>query len=384
MSLKHPSLRPARPFFSSGPCAKHPGWSAEALKGGVLGRSHRSRPGMAKLKAVLDRTRALLDIPANYHLVLVPASDTGAVELAMWTLLGPLGVDAFVWDSFGAEWMTDAVHQLRLDTRVFRAEFGELPDLSQADPARDCVFVWNGTTSGVCAPDGDWIASGREGLTICDATSAAFAMELPWPKLDATAFSWQKGLGSEAAHGMLALSPRAVARIESHTPSWPVPKIFRLKKDGVFSPGLLVGETLNTPSMLAVEDYSDALGWAESIGGLPSLLARTKRNCAALSRWVPESEWVAFMASEARFRSPTSVCLGITAPRFAALSSDEQRNSVRAIADLLEDEGIAFDIASHRTAPPGLRIWCGPTVETADVEALTPWLDWAFHEIGRA
>ncbi|MGH6888199.1 MAG: phosphoserine transaminase [Rhizomicrobium sp.] len=384
MSFTRPTVRPARPFFSSGPCAKRPGWSVEALKGGVLGRSHRSRPGLAKLKDVLDRTRALLEIPAAYRLVLVPASDTGAVELAMWTLLGPRAVDAFVWDSFGAEWMIDAVHQLRLDTRVLRAAFGELPDLTQADPLRDCVFVWNGTTSGVCAPDGDWIAGDREGLTICDATSAAFAMELPWSKLDATAFSWQKGLGSEAAHGMLVLSPRAVARIESHTPSWPVPKIFRLKKDGIFIPGLLVGETLNTPSMLAVEDYRDALGWAESIGGLAALLSRTKRNCAALSRWVRESDWVTFMAAEERFRSPTSVCLRIIASRFSARSSEEQRASVRSLADFLENEGIAFDIASHRTAPPGLRIWCGPTVETADVEALTSWLDWAWSELGNA
>lgn len=383
MGFGRPSNRPARPFFSSGPCAKHPGWNVQALAGGVLGRSHRSRPGMAKLKVVLDRTRALLQIPSDYRLVLVPASDTGAVELAMWALLGPRAVDAFVWDSFGAEWMTDAVHQLRLDTRVFRAEFGELPDLSQADPAHDCVFVWNGTTSGVCAPDGDWIDANREGLTICDATSAAFAMELPWPRLDATAFSWQKGLGSEAAHGMLVLSPRALSRIESHTPSWPVPKIFRLKKDGVFNPGLLVGETLNTPSMLAVEDYANALGWAESIGGLPALLSRTNRNFAALARWVRESKWVTFMAREERFRSPTSVCLRITEPGFAARSLEERRSSVRALADLLEEEGVAFDIASHRTAPPGLRIWCGPTVDTADIEALTPWLDWAWSEIGK-
>jgi phosphoserine aminotransferase len=336
---------------------------------------------MAKLKSAIDRSAQLLGVPEDYRIFIVPASDTGAVELAMWSLLGPRAVDALVWDTFGAEWMTDAVHQLKLDTQVLRAEFGELPDLSKADPAHDIVFVWNGTTSGVCAPDGDWIADDREGLTICDATSAIFAMDLPWPKLDATAFSWQKGVGSEAAHGMLVLSPRAIARLESHTPPWPVPKIFRVKKDGKFNPGLFQGETLNTPSMLAVEDYLDALAWAETVGGLPALLARTGRNFAALSRWVRESKWLTFMATGEHFRSPTSVCLKIVEPWFVDLAPADQRVIVREFADLLENDGVAFDVAGHRTAPPGLRIWCGPTVESDEIEALTPWLDWAWSEM---
>jgi phosphoserine aminotransferase len=369
-----------RPFFSSGPCAKHPGWTTERLKDAVLGRSHRSRPGMAKLKAAIDRSAQLLGVPEDYRIFIVPASDTGAVELSMWSLLGGRTVDAFVWDTFGAEWMTDAVQQLRIETRVFRAEFGELPDLAKADPAHDSVFVWNGTTSGVCAPDGEWIAENREGLTICDATSAIFAMDLPWAKLDATAFSWQKGLGGEAAHGMLVLSPRAIAHLEAYTPPWPVPKIFRVKKDGKFNAGLFEGETLNTPSMLAVEDYLDTLGWAESIGGLPALLARTDRNFRALSRWVAKSKWLAFMATEERFRSPTSVCLKIVEPWFVELAPTDQRAIVRKFADLLESEDIAFDVAGHRAAPPGLRVWCGPTVECDEIEALTPWLDWAWSE----
>ncbi|HEY6578847.1 MAG TPA: phosphoserine transaminase, partial [Rhizomicrobium sp.] len=312
--------------------------------------------------------------------MMVPASDTGAMELAMWSLLGPRAVDVFVWETFGVEWMTDAVHQLKLNTRIYKADFGELPDLSQADPANDCVFVWNGTTSGVCVPDGDWIAANRTGLTICDATSAAFAMDLPWPKLDVTAFSWQKGLGGEAAHGMLVLSPRAISVLETHSPSWPMPKIFRLKKDGVLNRELFEGGTINTPSMLALEDYLDTLGWAESLGGLAALIARTNRNFAALSRWVRESRWVEFVASDERTRSTTSVCLRIVDSRFAALAPTEQRMAVRALADLLEREGIAFDIASHRSAPPGLRIWCGATVDTGDIQALAPWLDWAWEQ----
>jgi phosphoserine aminotransferase len=380
MIADRPAVRPARPFFSSGPCAKHPGWTTERLNGAVLGRSHRSRPGMAKLKASIDRSAQLLGVPEDYRIFIVPASDTGAVELAMWSLLGQRAVDAFVWDTFGAEWMTDAVQQLRVETRVFRAEFGELPDLAKADPAHDSVFVWNGTTSGVCAPDGEWIAENREGLTICDATSAIFAMDLPWSKLDATAFSWQKGLGGEAAHGMLVLSPRAISQLDAYTPPWPVPKIFRVKKDGKFNTALFEGETLNTPSMLAVEDYLDTLGWAESIGGLPALLARTDRNFRALSRWVAESKWLTFMATEERFRSPTSVCLKIVEPWFVELAPTDQRLIVREFADLLEREGVALDIAGHRTAPPGLRVWCGPTVESDEIEALTPWLDWAWRE----
>jgi phosphoserine aminotransferase len=381
MTAIRPTVRPARPFFSSGPCAKHPGWTPAPLADAVLGRSHRSRPGMAKLKAAIDRSARLHGIPEDYRIIIVPASDTGAVELAMWSLLGSRTVDAFAWDTFGAEWLTDSVYQLKLDTRVYRAEYGHLPDLTKADPKHDIVFVWNGTTSGVCVPDGEWIADDREGLTICDATSSIFAMDMPWPKLDATAFSWQKGLGGEAAHGMLVLSPRAIERIESCTPPWPMPKIFRVKKDGKFNTGLFDGETLNTPSMLAVEDYLDTLDWAESIGGMPALLARTGRNFAALSQWVRESKWLTFMAIEERFRSPTSVCLKIVEPWFAERAPAEQRTIVRQFADLLENEGVAFDIAGHRTAPPGLRVWCGPTVESDEIEALTPWLDWAWAEI---
>jgi phosphoserine aminotransferase len=337
---------------------------------------------MARLKESLDRTAALLNLPAGYRVTMVPASDTGAMELAMWSLLGPLPVDVFAWESFGTEWTTDVVQQLKLDARLFRAEFGKLPDLSLADRGHDTVFVWNGTTSGVRVPDGDWISADRTGLTICDATSAAFAMDLPWAKLDATTFSWQKVMGGEAAHGMLVLSPRALARLESYTPPWPMPKIFRLKKDGVLIEELFEGATINTPSMLALEDYLDTLGWAESIGGLAALIDRTNRNFAALSRWVRESEWVAFMASDERTRSTTSVCLRITDAEFGALAPAEQRSTVRALADLLEREGIAFDIASHRSAPAGLRVWCGATVDTADIEALAPWLDWAWDQTG--
>jgi phosphoserine aminotransferase len=336
---------------------------------------------MEKLKAAIDRSAKLLGVPENYRIFIVPASDTGAVELAMWSLLGSRIVDAFVWDTFGAEWMTDSVNQLRLDTRVHRAEFGELPDLAKADPTHDAIFVWNGTTSGVCAPDAEWISDNREGLTICDATSAVFAMDLPWPKLDVTAFSWQKGVGSEAAHGMLVLSPRAIKRFETYTPPWPLPKIFRVKKDGKFNAGLFQGETLNTPSMLAVEDYLDALDWAESIGGLPALLARTEKNFAALSRWVESCKWLNFMAADKRSRSPASVCLKITEPWFQDLAPTDQRLIVKEFADQLEREGVAFDVAGHRTAPPGLRVWCGPTVESEEIEAFTPWLDWAWKEM---
>lgn len=382
MTLNRPAVRPARPFFSSGPCAKHPGWNLDALSGALLGRSHRSKPGMAKIRDMLARTKALLRLPDDYRVAMVPASDTGAVELSMWALLGPKPVDVLVWESFGAEWMRDALHQLKLpDTRVLKADYGELPDLTQVDARHDVVFVWNGTTSGVRVPDGDWIAADREGVTVCDATSAAFAMELPWPKLDATCFSWQKGLGGEAAHGMLVLSPRAVARLESQQPPWPMPKIFRLTRDGKLHEGFFEGETLNTPSMLALEDYLDTLAWAESIGGLPALIGRTDENFAALSSWVRTSEWATFNAADARIRSTTSVCLKIVDKSFVRLPVAEQFAAVRKFASMLEDEGIAFDIASHRTAPPGLRIWCGATVETEDVAALTPWLDWAWGKL---
>jgi phosphoserine aminotransferase len=385
MMSNRPAVRPARPFFSSGPCAKHPGWNLERLHGALLGRSHRSKPGMAKIRDALARTKALLQLPVDYRIVMVPASDTGAVELSMWSLLGPKPVDVLVWESFGAEWMRDAITQLKLaDTRVLKSDYGELPDLRAVDPTHDVVFVWNGTTSGVRVPDGNWIAADREGITICDATSAAFAMEMPWPKLDATCFSWQKVLGGEAAHGMLVLSPRAVARLESHEPMWPLPKIFRLTKNGKLHEGFFQGETLNTPSMLALEDYLETLSWAESIGGLPALIARTNENFATLSRWVRTSEWATFTAVDERIRSTTSVCLKIMDRGFARLPVPEQFTSVRRFAAILEDEGIAFDIASHRTAPPGLRIWCGATVDTDDVVALTPWLDWAWNELNAA
>ncbi|MBV8979023.1 MAG: phosphoserine transaminase [Alphaproteobacteria bacterium] len=375
----HPAVRPARPFFSSGPCAKRPGWTARTLDGALLGRSHRSGPGKAKLKEAIDRTAKLLGVPEGYRVAIVPASDTGAMELAMWTMLGARPVDCFAWDSFGADWVTDAVKQLCIEgARVFKAEYGQLPDLSQADPGHDILFAWNGTTSGVRVPDADWIAADRQGISICDATSAAFAMDLAWDKLDAVTFSWQKALGGEAAHGMLVLSPRAVQRLLSYAPPRPLPKIFRLVKDGKLNEGVFAGETLNTPSMLALEDYLDTLSWAERIGGLAALQARVAANFSALSAWVRESNWIDFLAEQASFRSPTSVCLKITDPAFTRLDEPARRAAVKAFAALLEAEGVAFDVAGHANAPPGLRIWCGATVERSDIEALAPWLDWAW------
>ena len=376
-----PAVRPARPFFSSGPCAKRPGWTPDALGGAFLGRSHRAKGGIAKLKEAIDRTKALLGVPADYRVAIVPASDTGAVEMAMWNLLGPKPVDIFAWESFGEDWVTDTVKQLKLDAHVYKAAYGELPDLSLANPKNDAVFVWNGTTSGVRVPDGDFIAADREGVTICDATSAAFAMPLPWEKLDATTFSWQKVLGGEAAHGMIVLSANAVARMEARSPHWPMPKIFRLTKAGKLIEALFEGETLNTPSMLAVEDYLDTLKWAESIGGLPALHARVDANAAALGKWVKERDWIDFLAREERYRSPTSVCLKFTDPVLARLDDEALRKTIKKFCTLLEDEHVAYDIASHRNAPPGLRIWCGATVDTADIQALTPWLDWAIEQV---
>ncbi len=382
MTGNMPAVRPARPFFSSGPCAKRPGWTPDALNGALLGRSHRSKPGKAKLKDAIDRTKALLGIPADYRVGIVPASDTGAVEMALWSLLGPKPVDLFAWESFGEDWVTDTVKQLKLkDARILKAGYGELPDLSQADPAHDIVFLWNGTTSGVRVPDGDWISKDREGLTICDATSAAFAMELPWDKLDVATFSWQKVLGGEAAHGMLVLSPRAVARLESYTPPWPMPKIFRMTKGGKIVDGIFEGETINTPSMLALEDYLDALTWAEGLGGLKALIARSQANLGVLDRWIRETGWADFLAREQGARSNTSVCLKIVDPWFQGLGEDAQADVAKKIASLLEKEGVAYDIGGYRAAPPGLRIWCGATVERADLEALTPWLDWAWAKV---
>jgi phosphoserine aminotransferase len=382
MTGNRPAVRPARPFFSSGPCAKRPGWTPEALKDACLGRSHRSKPGKAKLKEAIDRTRAILRVPADYRIAIVAGSDTGAVEMALWSLLGPRPVDVLAWESFGEDWVTDVAKQLKLkDTRIIKAAYGELPDLKQTDPSHDIVFLWNGTTSGVRVPDGDWIAGNREGLTICDATSAAFAMDLPWPKLDVVTFSWQKVLGGEGGHGMLILSPRAAARLESYSPPWPMPKTSRVTKDGKLVEGIFDGDTINTPSMLCVEDYLDALKWAERTGGLSALIGRADANLGALSAWVKRSDWAGFLASDAKTRSNTSVCLKIVDPWFAALAKDAQAAAAAKIASLLEKEDVALDIGGYRSAPPGLRIWCGATVETSDIEALTPWLDWAFTQV---
>jgi phosphoserine aminotransferase len=377
---KTPAVRPARPFFSSGPCAKRPGWTPEALKGALVGRSHRSKPGKAKLKDAIERTRALLGVPADYRIGIVPASDTGAVEMAMWSLLGPREIDIYAWESFGEDWVTDTVKQLKLKAEVHKAPYGRLPDMNPAKD-RDIVFLWNGTTSGVKVPNGDWIPADRDGITICDATSAAFAMQLPWDKLDVTTFSWQKVLGGEAAHGMLILSPRAVARLESHTPAWPLPKIFRMTKGGKIVDGIFEGETINTPSMVAVEDYLDALSWAQSVGGLKGLIQRSNDNLHALEKWIAASGWAGFLAEDAAVRSNTSVCIKITDPWFAALSDEAKADAAKKIASALEKEGVALDITGYRAAPPGLRIWCGATVDTADIEALTPWLDWAFAQV---
>jgi phosphoserine aminotransferase len=377
-----PAVRPARPFFSSGPCAKRPGWTPEALSGALLGRSHRSKPGKAKLKNAIDKTREILRVPADYRIGIVPASDTGAVEMALWSLLGPRPVDIFAWESFGEDWVTDTVKQLKIkDARTFKADYGKLPELDKANPDHDIVFLWNGTTSGVRVPNGDWIADDRQGLTICDATSAAFAMHLPWPKLDVATFSWQKVLGGEAAHGMLVLSPNAVARLESHTPSWPMPKIFRMTKGGKIVEGIFEGETINTPSMLAVEDYLDTLQWAADIGGLDALIARADANLSVLMAWVRQSEWAAFLAEDSHVRSNTSVCLKIVDPWFTNLSAEAQADAAKKLASLLEKEGVALDVGAYRSAPPGLRIWCGATIEASDLEALTPWLDWAWGQI---
>src|SRR5215212_2733712 len=375
-----PAARPRAPFFSSGPCAKRPGWTLDNLKNAPLGRSHRAKVGKDRLKRAIDLTREVLGVPADYRIGIVPASDTGAVEMALWSMLGARPVDVLAWESFGEGWVTDVVKQLKLkDARVVKAPYGELPDLAQVDTkTHDVVFTWNGTTSGVRVPNADWISAAREGLTICDATSAAFAQALDWPKLDVVTFSWQKALGGEAQHGMLVLSPRAVARLESYKPAWPLPKLFRLTKGGKLVEGIFKGETINTPSMLAVEDALDGLRWAEGIGGLPALVARCERNLAAVAAWVERTPWVEFLARTPALRSPTSVCLAITDPAFTALSDDGQQAFVKDLTKLLADERAAYDIQSYRDAPAGLRIWCGATVETDDVEALLPWLDWAF------
>lgn len=382
--IMRPSLLPARPHFSSGPCAKRPSWTHEVLHDAVLGRSHRSEAGHDRLRALLTLSRDLLGLPEDYRIAVVPGSDTGAVEMALWSLLGARGVDCLAWESFGLGWVEDIRSALKIeDLRVFKAEYGELPDLAQVDWRRDVVFTWNGTTSGVCVPDGAWIAEDREGLAICDATSAVFAMDLPWPKIDVATYSWQKVLGGEAAHGMLILSPRAVARLESHTPPWPIPKVFRLTKKGRLTEDLFTGATINTPSLLCVEDHLDALRWARSLGGLQALIARSSANLAVIGQWVQRTPWVDFLAADPRTRSSTSVCLKIVDPWFAAQSLEERWAIVRALCARLEEEQAAYDIAAYRDAPPGLRIWCGATVERADVERLLPWLDWAYHDMAR-
>ena len=379
MTLATPAVRPSVPHFSSGPCAKRPGWTPQALKDGLLGRSHRSKPGRAKLKRALDLTREILQIPADYRIAIVPASDTGAVEMALWSLLGPRPVTMLAWESFGEGWVTDVVKQLKLkDVTVLTAGYGELPDLAKVDPASDIVFTWNGTTSGVRVANADWIVADRGGLAICDATSAAFAQPLDWGKLDVVTFSWQKAVGGEAAHGMLILSPRAVARLESYTPPWPLPKIFRMTKGGKLNEGVFQGETINTPSMLCVEDYIDALEWAKSIGGLPALRARADANAKIIADWVARAKWIDFLAGDPAVRSNTSVCLKVVDPAVTRLPADAQAAFVKGIAAALDREGIAYDVDAYRDAPPGLRIWCGSTVERADVEALTLWLDWAY------
>jgi phosphoserine aminotransferase len=379
MTIATPPMRPSVPHFSSGPCAKRPGWTPQALSDAVLGRSHRSKAGKAKLKRAIDLTREVLQIPADYRIGIVPASDTGAVEMALWSLLGPQPVTMLTWESFGEGWVTDVAKELKLkDVTVRRAGYGELPDLSGLDPSHDIVFTWNGTTSGVRVANADWIAAQRTGLAICDATSAAFAQKLDWGKLDVVTFSWQKALGGEAAHGMLILSPRAAARLETYTPPWPVPKIFRLTKGGKLIEGVFAGETINTPSMLCVEDYLDALEWAKSVGGLSALARRADANARVIADWVARTPWIDFLAKEPALRSNTSVCLKVVDAAVTRLSADAQAAFVKGIAAALEKEGIAYDIDAYRDAPPGLRVWCGSTVERSDVEALTLWLDWAY------
>ncbi|QGX99984.1 phosphoserine transaminase [Roseovarius faecimaris] len=374
MAMTTPGTRPANPRFSSGPCAKPPAYSVSKLADAPLGRSHRAAVGKERLKAAIEGTREVLGIPADYKIGIVPASDTGAVEMAMWNLLGARKVEMLAWESFGSGWVTDVVKQLKLDADVKTAEYGQIVDLATVDTDNDVVFTWNGTTSGVRVPDGDWIKTDRAGLTICDATSAAFAQDLPWDKLDVTTFSWQKVLGGEAAHGMLILSPRAVDRLESYTPDWPLPKIFRLTKAGKLIDGIFEGATINTPSMLAVEDYLLALDWARSVGGLDGLIGRATANAAVLQDFCARTDWIANLAEDPATASNTSVCLKFTDDRIT-----DGAAFAKAVAKRLEGEGVAFDIGAYRDAPPGLRIWCGGTVETSDIELLLPWLEWAFE-----
>jgi phosphoserine aminotransferase len=385
MAIAMPATRPLVPHFSSGPCAKRPGWSLQGLTDALLGRSHRSKIGKAKLKRAIDLTREVLEVPADYRIGIVPASDTGAVEMALWSLLGARPVTMLAWESFGEGWVNDVAKQLKLkDTTVLKAPYGELPDLAKIDFTTDVVFTWNGTTSGVRVPNGNWIAADRQGLTICDATSACFSQPLDFAKLDVVTFSWQKALGGEAAHGMLILSPRAVERLKTYTPPWPLPKIFRLTNNGKLIEGVFEGETINTPSMLCVEDYLDALAWAKSIGGRKALIARSDANAKAIADWVVRTPWIDFLAREPALRSNTSICLKVVDPAITALPADAQAAFIKSVAASLEKEGVAYDIDAYRDAPPGLRVWCGATVETSDVEALTLWLDWAFAKAKEA
>ncbi len=383
-TLAKPAMRPARPEFSSGPCAKRPGWTTENLRTAILGRSHRSKVGKARLQAAIDQTRAVLQVPADYLVGIVPGSDTGAVEMALWSMLGPRPVQLLAFESFGKDWVTDVVKQLKIDAEVLDAPYGKLPDLSKVRADADLVFTWNGTTSGVRVRNGDFISADREGLTICDATSACFAQELEWPKLDVVTFSWQKALGGEAAHGVLILSPRAIARLESYSPPWPMPKLFRMTKGGKLNREIFEGATINTPSMLCVEDWLDTLKWAASIGGLPELKARADSNLGVLETWVAATPWIDFLAEDPATRSNTSVCLKVVDPAVTALPADAQADFAKRLASLLEKEGVALDIGGYRDAPPGLRIWCGATVDTDDLQALTPWLDWAFATLSAA
>src|SRR5436305_1467913 len=381
MTSAIPSVRPVVPHFSSGPCAKRPRWSLQNLAGALLGRSHRSKPGKVKLKRAIDLTREVLQVPADYRIGIVPASDTGAIEMALWSLLGPQPVTMLAWESFGEGWINDVLKELKLkNVTVLRASYGELPDLGSIDPASDIVFTWNGTTSGTRVPNADWIAAARTGLSICDATSAAFAQPLDWPKLDVATFSWQKVLGGEAAHGMLVLSPRAVARLESYKPAWPLPKIFRMTKGGKLNEGIFEGETINTPSMLCVEDYLDALNWAKSVGGLKALIARADANAQVLADWKAKTPWIDFLAKDPAIRSNTSVCLKVVDPAITSLGADAQSDFAKKLVALVEKEGAGYDFAHYRDAPAGLRIWCGATVEASDVALLTQWIDWAFVE----
>lgn len=380
--MNPPETKPNNPCFSSGPTAKRPGWALSKLSIDALGRSHRASVPKSRIKAVIDQSKALLGMPDDYLLGIVPGSDTGAFEMAMWTMLGARGVDVLSWESFGAGWKTDIQKQLKLnDVRIFDAPYGSLPDLKAVSTLdRDVVFTWNGTTSGACIPNGDWISDVREGLTFCDATSASFAMALPWTKLDVVTWSWQKVMGGEAAHGMIALSPRAVARLESYDPAWPLPKLFRLTKGGALIRDLFKGATINTPSMLAVEDQLDALAWATQIGGLSALIARSQANLSVVRNWVDQSSWAAFLTPDISQQSSTSICLKIIDPIFGGLPDSAQRAFIKSMTALLEQKNVAFDIAAYRDAPPGLRLWGGATVESTDLEKLTPWLDWAFSE----